>query len=87
MTANYAQLSLSCFKIGNCTLSAYKNDANEDLGLITGEKTVKLDFNENDKCFDKSNSGDTISFVSNLTYTCTQETPTGIVTGVSLSNN
>ena len=61
----------------------YKNDANEDLGLITGEKTVKLGFNENDKCFDKI-SGDTISYTSNLTYSCPQESSTGIVTDVSL---
>ena len=82
LSANFAQLSLPCFQIGNCTLSKYTNDANEDLGLITGEKTVKLGFNENDKCFDKI-SGDTISYTSNLTYSCPQESSTGVVTDVS----
>ena len=82
LTANFAQLSLSCFQIGSCTLSKYTNDANEDLGLITGERTVKLGFNENDKCFDKI-SGDTILNTSNLTYSCPQESSIGIVTDVS----
>ena len=82
MAANFAQLSLPCFQIGNCTLSKYTNDANEDLGLITGEKTIKLGFNENDKCFDKT-SGQTISYTSHLTYSCPQESTSGIVTDVS----
>ena len=81
MAANFAQLSLSCFQIGNCTLSKYKNDANKDLGLITGEETIKLGFNEDDKCFDKT-SGETISYISNLTYSCSQESGDGIVTDV-----
>ena len=82
LTVNFAQLSLPCFQIGNCTLSKYKNDANEDLGLTTGEKSFKLGFNEDDKCFDKT-SGDTISYNSNLTYSCPQESTSGIITDVS----
>ena len=74
-------MSLPCFQIGNCTLPNYKNDANEDLGLIVGNKTVKLGFNENDKCFDKT-SGETILYTSNLTYNCSQESSSGIVTNV-----
>ena len=62
-------------------MSKYKNDANEDLGLIIGDKTVKLGFNENDGCFAKA-SGDTILYTSNLTYSCPQESG-GIVTDVS----
>ena len=81
LAANFAQLSLPCFQIGNCSLSKYKNDANEDLGLIIGDKTVKLGFNENDGCFAKT-SGDTILYTSNLTYSCPQESG-GIVTDVS----
>ena len=63
-------------------MSNYTNDANENLGLITGEKTVKLGFNEKDGCFDKLNS-ETISYTSSLTYSCTQEASSGIVTDVS----
>ena len=85
LAADYSQLRLSCFDIGKCNLSNYTNDANEDLSSITGEKTVKLGFNENDGCFDKTNS-ETISYTSNLTYSCTQESSLGIVTDVSSTN-
>ena len=81
LTTDYTQLTLPCFQIGQCKLSNYTNDSNEDLSLITGEKTVKMRFNENDKCFDKT-SADTINFSSNLTYNCAQEASTGIVTDV-----
>ena len=46
---------------------------------------MRLGFNENDKCFDRTN-GDTISFMSNMTYSCPQESSTGIVTDVSNSH-
>ena len=81
LTTDYTQLTLPCFQIGQCKLSNYTNESNEDLSLITGEKTVKMRFNENDKCFDKT-SADTINFSSNLTYNCAQEASTGIVTDV-----
>ena len=84
LATDYAQLGLGCFQIGKCPLIVYPNDANEDLSLITGEKTVKLGFNENDGCFDKTNS-ETISYTSNLTYQCTQESSSGIITNVSIT--
>ena len=58
------------------------NYTNEDLSLITGEKTVKLGFNEKDGCFEKS-SNESIYFTSNLTYGCEQEATSNIVTDVS----
>ena len=61
-------------------LSTYTND---DLTLITGEKTVKLGFNEKDGCFEKS-SNESIYFTSNLTYGCEQKSTDSIVTDVSI---
>ena len=83
LATDYAQLGLGCFQIGNCPLIGYPNTI-EDLSLITGEKTVKLGFNENYGCFDKTNS-ETISYSSNLTYTCSQESSSGIITDVSIT--
>ena len=81
LSGNFAQLSLPCFQFGKCKLSNYTNEANQDLSSITGEKTVKLRFNENDGCFDKT-SNDSIYFTSNLTYNCEQAATSGIVTDV-----
>ena len=82
LSIDFPQLSLSCFEIGKCKLGNYTNDVKEELSLIKGDKIVKLGFNENDGCFEKT-SNDSIYYVSNLTYSCPQEASQGIVTDVS----
>ena len=82
LNVDFPQLSLQCFEIGKCKLNNYTNDQNEDLSLITGEKVVKLGFNEVDGCFEKI-SDTSIYYTSNLTYSCLQEASSGIVTDVS----
>ena len=75
-------MSMPCFEIGKCKLANYTNDVNKDLSLIKGDEIVKLSFNEDDGCFDKS-SNESIYYMSNLTYNCAQEAGNGIVTDVS----